>query len=117
MRSIELFTIGHSNHSLELFLDLLQQHAIEVLADIRRFPASRSFPHFNRETLSAAVEARGMDYTWLEALGGRRPKAKEFESPNLGLRNSSFRNCLVQQIIKSMKCRNTASRKWIYPMG
>ena len=92
MRSIELFTIGHSNHSLELFLDLLQQHAIEVLADIRRFPASRSFPHFNRETLSAAVEARGMDYTWLEALGGRRPKAKEFESPNLGLRNSSFRN-------------------------
>ena len=44
---LNVFTIGHSTHPLDRFLALLAQHGIEVLADIRRFPGSRKFPHFN----------------------------------------------------------------------
>src|SRR4051812_2389260 len=49
---IRLFTIGHSTHPLELFLPLLAQHGIEALVDIRRFPGSRKFPHFNQDDLA-----------------------------------------------------------------
>lgn len=92
MSRIELLTIGHSNHSLEQFLELLHQHEIETLVDIRRFPSSRTFPQYNRDNLSEQLEASGIDYVWLDSLGGRRPKQKEFASPNAGLRNTSFRN-------------------------
>lgn len=92
MGPINLFTIGHSNHSTGQLVDLLQRHQMKSLVDIRRFPGSRSFPQFNRETLSAALEEHGIDYQWIEALGGRRPKRKDFVSPNTGLRNDSFRN-------------------------
>lgn len=92
MTTIELFTIGHSNHSAEQFIDLLRQHEIEVIVDIRRFPNSRTFPHFNGDELSTTLEKNGIEYHWMEALGGRRPKAKGSASPNTGLRNESFRN-------------------------
>ena len=88
----KLFTIGHSNHSQEEFLELLEQNGIEAVADIRRFPGSRKYPHFNRNELSRALEEAGIEYLWIEELGGRRPKAKDFDSPNTGLRNESFRN-------------------------
>jgi uncharacterized protein (DUF488 family) len=92
MPGIDLFTIGHSNHSLEQLLELLGQHGIEVLVDIRRFPSSRTFPQFNREQLSAALQSRGIEYHWFEELGGRRPKRKDFVTPNTGLRSENFRN-------------------------
>jgi uncharacterized protein (DUF488 family) len=87
----KLFTIGHSNHPLDRFLALLAQHEIKALVDIRRFPGSRKHPHFNQENLAAALQEAGIEYRWIEALGGRRHK-QEDESPNLGLRNESFRN-------------------------
>jgi uncharacterized protein (DUF488 family) len=89
--SLELFTIGHSIHPLEEFLQLLALHRVEALADVRRFPGSRKYPHFNRESLAAVLTDAGVEYHWLEALGGRR---KEIGGPskNLGLRNQSFRN-------------------------
>ncbi len=92
MDKTELLTIGHSNHSTEQLAELLQMHQVECLVDIRRFPGSRKLPHFNRESLSAALKEEGIDYEWIEALGGRRPKRKDFASPNTGLRNDSFRN-------------------------
>jgi uncharacterized protein (DUF488 family) len=88
---LELFTIGHSTHPLDRFLDLLTQHRIELLADVRRFPGSRKFPHYGREALAAALAGAGIEYQWIEALGGRRPK-QVGSSPNHGLRNLSFRN-------------------------
>ncbi len=91
--AIGIFTIGHSNQPLEKFLDLLQMHQIAVLVDIRSFPSSRAFPHFNRESLSASLHEHGIEYHWLKALGGRRSKRdSEIHSLNLGLRNPSFRN-------------------------
>jgi uncharacterized protein (DUF488 family) len=86
-----LFTVGHSNHPLERFLALLARHGVEALADIRRFPGSRKHPHFNRDSLAAALPKSGVEYHWLEALGGRRPKQRD-ESPNVGLENEGFRN-------------------------
>jgi uncharacterized protein (DUF488 family) len=87
----KLFTVGHSTHPLERFLALLARHGVEALADVRRFPGSRKHPHFNRDNLAAALPKSGVEYHWLEALGGRRPKQRD-ESPNRGLENEGFRN-------------------------
>lgn len=89
---MELYTIGHSTHSAEQFLELLSAHEIELLADVRRFPGSRKFPHFNRENLEAFLTNAGVGYRWFEELGGRRKGSGTGMSPNLGLRNESFRN-------------------------
>jgi uncharacterized protein (DUF488 family) len=86
-----VLTIGHSNHPLERFLALLARHGVEALADIRRFPGSRKHPHFHRDNLAVVLPKSGVEYHWLEALGGRRPK-QQGESPNLGLKNQGFRN-------------------------
>jgi uncharacterized protein (DUF488 family) len=86
-----MFTIGHSTHPLDRFLALLSQHQVEALVDIRRFPGSRKHPHFNQDQLASALRSAGIEYHWLEALGGRRHGMLE-ESPNLGLRNQGFRS-------------------------
>jgi uncharacterized protein (DUF488 family) len=86
-----VLTIGHSNHSLEQFLTLLAQHGVEALMEIRRFPGSRKYPHFHRDNLAGVLPKSGVEYQWLEALGGRRPKQLD-ESPNRGLENQGFRN-------------------------
>jgi uncharacterized protein (DUF488 family) len=83
-----VFTLGHSNHPLDRFLALLAWHEVEALVDIRRFPGSRKHPHFSRDSLAAALLKSGVEYHWLEALGGRRRD----ESPNRGLENEGFRN-------------------------
>lgn len=91
--TLQLFTIGHSNQSVDRFLGLLAQHRIEALVDIRRFPSSKKFPHFNRNVLAAALQEVGIEYHWMEGLGGRRHKTKsDFISPNMGLQNEGFRN-------------------------
>jgi uncharacterized protein (DUF488 family) len=86
-----VLTIGHSNHPLDRFLALLAGHGVEALLDIRRFPGSRKHPHFSRDNLAAALPESGVEYHWLEALGGRRHNRRE-ESPNRGLENQGFRN-------------------------
>ena len=86
-----VLTVGHSNHPLDRFVALLARHGVGALADIRRFPGSRKHPHFSRDSLAAALQEAGIEYHWLEALGGRRPKRRD-ESPNLGLENQSLRN-------------------------
>lgn len=85
------FTIGHSTRSLDELIDALQAHSIETLVDIRSFPMSRRLPHFNRESLENALPAAGIKYVWMKDLGGRRKKSLE-DSPNVALRNESFRN-------------------------
>lgn len=87
-----LFTIGHSTHSLADFLDLLLRNEIECLVDIRRFPGSRKYSHFNRESLAASLAEANIEYRWIEALGGRRRKQTGHASVNVGLRSESFRN-------------------------
>lgn len=84
-----LWTIGHSTRSIAEFVEILDAHRIEALADVRRYPMSRRHPQFNREPLQESLAAASIDYHWLEALGGRRyPRA---DSPNVGWRVTGFR--------------------------
>lgn len=84
-----VYTMGHSTRGLEEFLDLLRSRGIRTLADVRRYPGSRRHPHFSKESLASSVEAAGMRYVHVEALGGRRRASAD--SPNGGWRNDSFR--------------------------
>lgn len=71
-------SIGHSNHTFEKLLELLQLHNVEVVADVRSHPASRYSPHFDRVPFERALKASGLSYVFLgEELGGR-PRGPEF---------------------------------------
>ena len=86
-----LYSIGHSTRRLDEFIGLLGEFQIRVLVDIRRFPGSRRLPHFNRDQLEPALAGAGIEYLWLESLGGRRSSPKDTPSPNAGLRHAAFR--------------------------
>jgi uncharacterized protein (DUF488 family) len=67
-----VWTIGHSNHALDVFLGLLGGERIELVADVRSHPYSRFAPHFNRARLEPELAARGVGYAFLgRELGGR----------------------------------------------
>ena len=68
----QVFTIGHSNHSPEAFLDLLRKHCVDEVVDVRSSPASRHYPQFNHGVLSDTLERAGIGYVFLGGeLGGR----------------------------------------------
>lgn len=72
-----IFTLGHSTRELDELIHVLRTHGVELLVDVRRFPASRRHPHFNRERLEGALQDAGVDYLWRgEALGGKRSGRK-----------------------------------------
>ena len=67
-----VFTIGHSNHSLETWVGLLQEQEIRIVVDVRSAPYSRYSPHFAREHLEAALRERDLRYAYAgKYLGGR----------------------------------------------
>lgn len=84
-----LHTIGHSTRTLERLIELLRLHEIALLIDVRRWPASRRLPHFNRDALAAALKASDIDYLWRGDLGGFRKASAD--SPNTGWRVAAFR--------------------------
>lgn len=84
-----IYTIGHSTHSINDFVEMLQSFGIKTLADIRRFPSSRKYPQFNKDNLDEALKHNGISYTYFEDLGGRRKVQKG--SANSRWRNASFR--------------------------
>ncbi|HQW43712.1 MAG: DUF488 domain-containing protein [Chitinophagaceae bacterium] len=84
-----IYTIGHSTHSLDEFLNLLRSFDIKIIADIRSLPGSRRFPQFNMENLKISLEETGIQYIHLADLGGRRKMKKD--SKNNRWNNDSFR--------------------------
>lgn len=84
-----IFTIGHSTRSVEEFIELLKKHEVQLLVDVRRFPASRRYPHFNQAALTHSLSVAGIQYRHMPGLGGRRPARRD--SVNLGWRNTNFR--------------------------
>jgi uncharacterized protein (DUF488 family) len=69
---LSVFTLGHSNHPIERFLELLAAQQIHVLADVRSAPYSAYCPQFNAEILRNALLAHGFQYIFLgQELGGR----------------------------------------------
>jgi uncharacterized protein (DUF488 family) len=87
--AVTVWTIGHSTRSLEAFLELLSENRIEAVADVRRYPGSRRWPHFAREPLELALANRGLLYLWFPELGGRRTATPD--SPNTAWRSPAFR--------------------------
>jgi uncharacterized protein (DUF488 family) len=85
-----LWTVGHSTHSLPEFVGILQAHAIETVADVRRFPGSRRHPQFGAEALRGSLAAHRIDYHWFSELGGRR-RADPLEAEGSAWRHPSFR--------------------------
>lgn len=71
-RLAQVWTIGHSSHTPERFLELLRLHRIDVLVDTRSAPYSRFAPHFDRPALRDLINGGGIKYLYLgDALGGR----------------------------------------------
>lgn len=84
-----IYTIGHSTHSLDEFLNMLRSFDIKILADIRSLPGSRRFPQFDMENIKISLEETGIQYIHLADLGGRRKMKKD--SKNNRWNNDSFR--------------------------
>lgn len=93
MSCSRVLTIGHSDRTSEEFLDLLTDHAAEVLVDVRRLPGSRAQPQFDADALTAALEEAGIEYRRLMGLTGRRPVSHDvpFET-DAWWSNRSFHN-------------------------
>lgn len=88
-----IYTIGHWDHSEDDFLDLLHQHDVDLIVDVRSYPGSRRSPQFNQENLPYWLEFGSIAYTHIPLLGGHR-KAVHVSDPmaNAGWKNASFKN-------------------------
>lgn len=87
--TVTVWTIGHSTHSLEQLVGLLDSHEIRQLADIRTVPKSRRNPQFHTDALAESLPGHGVAYRHLPRLGGWRKTTED--SPNGAWRNDSFR--------------------------
>ena len=72
MQEKKIWTIGHSTHTLEEFVAMLQYFNIEEVVDIRSYPGSRKYPQFNKEALEISLPLNKISYVHLKDLGGRR---------------------------------------------
>lgn len=86
---LTVWSMGHSTRTSGEFLDLVAAHGIEAVADVRRFPASRKYPHFNRDVLRDTLSEVAVEYVAMPELGGRRRPRRD--SHNTAWRNESFR--------------------------
>lgn len=80
-----IWTIGHSNRSIEVFIELLRSFHIQTLVDVRQFPGSKNYPQFNKEQLQDSLQQNGITYIHMVELGGRR-------KPNPGSPNSAWKH-------------------------
>lgn len=88
LKAMEIWTAGHSTHSLPELVALLRGAGVEALADVRTVPRSRRHPHFAREALARELPARGLRYRHIKRLGGWR--RAQPGSPNGGWDNDAF---------------------------
>lgn len=77
-QTLTLWTIGHSNHPLARFVDLLKSHRLQVVVDVRSQPHSSYAPQFNRRSLAAALPEHGLRYLFLGRELGGKPKEAGF---------------------------------------
>jgi uncharacterized protein (DUF488 family) len=75
---LRVLTIGHSNHSWDQFVAILQRNGVQVLAEVRSYPYSNYSPQFDRETLKESLGKAGVKYVDLGKELGGRPETAEF---------------------------------------
>lgn len=91
--SLDIYTIGHSTHTKEEFINMLHFANIEVLVDVRAFPGSRKFPQFTKEHMEVWLPLARIEYVHLVSLAGRRTKSPLIQDiVNKGWKNQSFHN-------------------------
>ncbi|MDX2039802.1 MAG: DUF488 domain-containing protein [Acidobacteriota bacterium] len=110
---MKLFSIGHSNATIEAFLNLLRRNEIAVLVDTRSQPYSRYNPHFSREALKQSVNEQGIEYAYLGNRIGGKPEGREFYFPNgkvdfEALSQSSVFLTGIEQLLKLAELRTVA---------
>jgi len=88
-RELSIWTIGHSTRSIAEFIEALKSFDIQLLIDVRSFPGSRRYPHFNKDALRNSLADDAVEYLHLPELGGRRRALKD--SQNVAWRNEAFR--------------------------
>lgn len=76
--SPDVWSLGHSNHDIDRFTELLVGHEVRVVADVRTSPFSRFSPQFNREALTRSLRQRGVEYVFLGRELGGRPDGSSF---------------------------------------
>ena len=87
------YTIGHGTRPVGEFVDLLRSVDVTLLADVRTVPRSRTNPQYNRDVLPHSLEAFGIGYEHMAALGGLRGRVREVAPDvNAFWENDSFHN-------------------------
>lgn len=89
MKKLSIYTIGHSTHTINEFIELLHAHGIQEVVDLRSIPRSHHNPQFNEDVLKQSLKESHIRYKHLKKLGGLRHSKKD--SINLGWHNVSFR--------------------------
>src|SRR5436190_2600156 len=84
-----IWTIGHSTRRINVFISLLDENRIKLLADVRSWPGSKRYPQFNKEVLGKSLREHAIRYEHFPELGGRRKPKKD--SRNTAWRNDAFR--------------------------
>ena len=92
MKKPAIYTIGHSTHPLQAFIEMLQSHHIEMLIDVRSIPRSRTNPQFNKDCFPDSLAQVNISYQHIAGLGGLRSRKQSAASPNTFWENLSFRN-------------------------
>jgi uncharacterized protein (DUF488 family) len=115
----ELYTIGHSNHTLQEFIKILQNNNISCLVDIRSYPGSKHVPQFNKKHLAKILPKHGITYTHIPELGGRRHNKSDLntsiESPSFASYAAYMETDEFKEGIKQLKrivknCRTAGSK-------
>ena len=92
MAITKVYTIGHSTHPIDEFVQMLNANGVRRLIDVRTVPGSRHNPQFGEAELAKSLPAADIDYQRLKELGGLRHTAAGESSVNEAWRNKSFRN-------------------------
>ena len=81
MSTAKIYTIGHSNHEIETFINLLKTAKIDMIVDVRSAPFSKMYPHFNRDTLESVLKDNKIGYLFLgDLIGGRSRNRSDYEN-------------------------------------
>lgn len=88
-KGVEIWTIGHSTRTQVEFLNCLKSFSIEFLVDVRRFPGSKKYPHFDAGALDKYLPENDIKYIQQISLGGRRKPQPD--SRNAVWKNEVFR--------------------------
>ena len=107
-----VLTIGHSSHSIDDFIELLERHSIRAVVDVRSMPYSRRYPHFNRKVLKDALREHDISYAFLgRELGARTEDRSCYEDGRVQYRRLAQTHLFhtgLQKVVAGSKRRRVA---------